>query len=730
MFRGKLLLVFAGAISLYGQTKLTSGVPAQFLINTIYRVILNGGNGFVIPIPSGPIALEVKLELAPYTSSVNIYVRCGQDIGGANIDVPVYDENATTINGVATVVLNRPSGGADGNCYIATEPNATGNAGSTAGRVTATIRPIPTGTMVTVPSLGSIYLAGQPAGAKLGTLSVPSNSPAQASISINPGQGLNILAAGLITPQPQSVGIPPSGSGGSTSTAAAFGLSAAIVPPVSMVGVFVGDTVISTATPLGLAVGDDLTDVPLYPLLQQVFYIGNGVGFSGGNRVFVTPSGATRLFLASIAGGFVPSGSFTALISPAAIPSVAAPSTNPFLVSGLADLFLADQPNGVGIGQNASAKIALAATPYSVPPQVPITLTAGQNLHILSLEEVIQPFQSPGEGPPGLSDLPIVAGLTGVFVGDTIDPTKTPAHLNPNNPAPTLTPLLQQTFHIGNGFLSKTAVRNFTVPAGATRLLLANAGGGTAALGFTAASVTVDDPNAPVINTGGIVNNAGFPSGPVAAGSMVAIFGSNFGPQTFPSSLPLPTTLGGTQVFFNATPAPLVYVSPTQLVAQVPQEVYGLTSALVTPVTNGVAGLSTYVALAPFALGIFTAGNGDAVIIDNNTGQIVTPSAPASRGDVLIMYATGLGPTLLDPATGHPAAGASPALLPIRVTLKSSATGAVITPPLQYAGLAPGFVALYQINMQIPADAPTGTVIVAVYAPSLTVANPVTIGIK
>src|SRR5580693_5452263 len=596
MFRGKLLLVSAGAISLYGQTKLTSGVPAQFLINTIYRVILNGGNGFVIPIPSDPIALEVKLELAPYTSSVNVYVRCGQDIGGANIDVPVYDANASTINGVATVVLNRPNGGADGNCYIATEPTATGNSGTTAGRVTATIRPIPTGTVVTVPSLGSIYLAGQPPGTKLGTLSVPSNSPTQASVSISPGQGLNILAAGLITPGPQSVGIPPSGSGTAT-TASAFGLSAATVPNVSMVGVFVGDTVDSTATPLGLAVGDDLTDVPLYPLLQQVFYVGNGVGFSGGNRVFVVPSGATRLFLASIDGGFIASGSFTALISPAAIPSIAAPSVNPFLVSGMADLFLADQPNGVGIGQNASAKIAAAAAPYSIPPQVPIKLTAGQNLNILGLEEVLQPSQSPGEGPAaGLSALPLVGGLTGVFVGDTIDPTKTPARLDPNNPAPTLTPLLQQTFHIGNGFLSKTAARNFTVPAGATRLLLANAGGGTAALGFTAVSVSVNDANAPVINTGGIVNNAGFPTGPVAAGSMVAIFGSNFGPLTFPSSLPLPATLGGTQVFFNATPAPLVYVSPTQLVAQVPQEVYGLTSALVTPVTNGVVGLSTYVA--------------------------------------------------------------------------------------------------------------------------------------
>src|SRR5208337_1522441 len=99
-----------------------------------------------------------------------------------------------------------------------------------------------------------------------------------------------------------------------------------------------------------------------------------------------------------------------------------------------------------------------------------------------------------------------------------------------------------------------------------TRLLFANAGGGTAARGFVIASVSPDNANAPRISPGGIVNNAGFAKGPVAPGSMVAILGSNFGPAKSASSLPLPTTLSGTQVFFNSTPAPLFSVSPTQIV--------------------------------------------------------------------------------------------------------------------------------------------------------------------
>jgi uncharacterized protein (TIGR03437 family) len=729
------LVALVSSGRLLGQTQLTSGVPVQFLINTLYRVVLNGKNGYVIPIPSNPIQLEVKVEMAPATAGVLVYIRCGQDIGGVAANNPVYDTVGPTLNGLATIVLERPNGGADGNCYVALEPvQGTGNAGTTGGRLTATIKPFPSGTPVTVSSLGSIYLAGQAPGTKLGNLTVPSNSPIQVPISLTAGQGLNILAGGLMTPPGGSVGIPPDGSGpialganANGTVAAAFGLSATAVFNMSLVGVFTGDTVDSTNTPLGLDYRFQLLTVPtLYPALQQVFYIGNGVNLSGQPRVFVIPQGATHLYLASISGGFNISGTFNASVSPASIPSVPA-ATNPMIVSPMADLFLADQPNGAGFGKVIASNYA----PYSVPVAVPIQLTAGQNLHIVPLEQATLGGQSSTHAENGISTLPPANGFDGVFVGDTINTAQTPAGLDVLVTQQTTAPVLQQSFYIGNGYSFSGELKNFTVPAGATRLLLANAGGGVAALGFIAASVVPDNPNAPVINKGGIVNNAGFATGPVAPGSMVAIFGSNFGPKTFPSSLPLPTTLGGTQIFFNATPAPLVFVSPQQVVAQVPVEMYGLTKALVTPVNNGAAGVPTIVDLASFSGGIFTTGTGDPVIIDNNTGKLVSASSPASRGDVLIIWMTGLGPTLLDPATGNPAPGtASPALFPIRVGLKDSATGKSAFAPVQYAGLAPGFVALYQVNVQIPADFPTGTAILAVGTPSQPAAPPVTIGIK
>lgn len=176
-------------------------------------------------------------------------------------------------------------------------------------------------------------------------------------------------------------------------------------------------------------------------------------------------------------------------------------------------------------------------------------------------------------------------------------------------------------------------------------------------------------------------------------------------------------------------------MSPTQIVAQVPFEIpfagFGPSTALVTVVSNGIPGIAQTVNIAPFAAGIFTTGTGEPVITDNDTGLLVSQSAPASRGHTLIIWTTGLGLSLFDPATGNGAPGvASPSLLPIVVTFKSAASGAQVTLLAQYAGLAPGFVALDQINIQIPASAPTGMVILQLQSPGLPLPIPYTIGIS
>jgi uncharacterized protein (TIGR03437 family) len=71
-----------------------------------------------------------------------------------------------------------------------------------------------------------------------------------------------------------------------------------------------------------------------------------------------------------------------------------------------------------------------------------------------------------------------------------------------------------------------------------------------------------------------VVSAANFKSGPVAAGSIISIFGSNLAPSgtEFASPSPWPKSEAGTSVFFNGLAAPLLYVSATQINAQVPSE--------------------------------------------------------------------------------------------------------------------------------------------------------------
>jgi uncharacterized protein (TIGR03437 family) len=187
--------------------------------------------------------------------------------------------------------------------------------------------------------------------------------------------------------------------------------------------------------------------------------------------------------------------------------------------------------------------------------------------------------------------------------------------------------------------------------------------------------------------------------------------------------------LGGTQVYFDTIPAPLLYVSPTQIVAQVPYETpispigsenesgTGSASAVVTVVSNGIPSIGQIAFLASMNLQIFTA-NGVPVITDSNTGQPVSSTSPASRGDTLIIWTTGLGYTALDPVDGNGAPNTtSAALLPVAATLRNSGSGATINLVPQYAGLAPGFVALDQINIQIPSNAQTGTAVLQLVTP-------------
>ena len=204
---------------------------------------------------------------------------------------------------------------------------------------------------------------------------------------------------------------------------------------------------------------------------------------------------------------------------------------------------------------------------------------------------------------------------------------------------------------------------------------------------------------------------------------------SYFGPDTaradqLPNPLPLPTTLADVQVLFNGAPAPLYFVSPSQINFYVPMGAptdQGPLDVLVVQKSTGriyaagSAGMNTY------SPGIYSpdAGVSRQAAVINQDGTINSPTNPAARGSVISIYATGQGFIPNAPPDGSPAP--SEPLLSTPFTPQVNFNGkfpeeypvAQGDPPagkfVQFSGLAPGYVGLWQINVYIPGNCPAGS---------------------
>ncbi len=210
-------------------------------------------------------------------------------------------------------------------------------------------------------------------------------------------------------------------------------------------------------------------------------------------------------------------------------------------------------------------------------------------------------------------------------------------------------------------------------------------------------SVSTPAVSGPTISAGGVVDGASFKPGPVAPGSIVSIFGTVLASGTAQATTAsLPTTLQSTQVLINGIAAPLFYVSPSQINAQVPWEVTGLftTDLTVKVFSNDVPSNVVAAALAITAPGIF-------VITHDADSTLVTSARPAVPGEYLRIYCTGLGMVTNEPPTGAPGP-----FSPLAYTAQNSTvTIEGLSAYVPYSGLAPGFVGLYQVNVQVPANA-------------------------
>ena len=177
----------------------------------------------------------------------------------------------------------------------------------------------------------------------------------------------------------------------------------------------------------------------------------------------------------------------------------------------------------------------------------------------------------------------------------------------------------------------------------------------------------------------------------VAPGLLVSIYGTGLGPETpeagvFGADGLLPTAVGGTQITFGGVASPLLYVSATQVNAQVPDAVAGHATALLEVRRNGLPRASLTVAVQPTAPGLFV-GAGNVVAAVNSDGSINGPEHAATRGSIVLLFATGDGLEL----SGWTQA-------PVAVSIGGNAAEVL------YAGAAPGFAGLMQINARVPAS--------------------------
>ena len=183
-----------------------------------------------------------------------------------------------------------------------------------------------------------------------------------------------------------------------------------------------------------------------------------------------------------------------------------------------------------------------------------------------------------------------------------------------------------------------------------------------------------------------------------------------------PGPLCLPLSVAGVSVSFDAesarlsVPGRISFVSPGQVNVQIPWEFQGLTNVQMKVAIGSFGSEASAVFTVPLAQASpaffeYDEGTGRRLIAGLDTAfQLLTSTNGARRGQVVQLYMNGLGQVVNGPPSGEVA----PSDRVVETQNTASVTIGGRNAEVLFAGLAPGFVGLYQVNVRVPGDAPAG----------------------
>ncbi len=212
----------------------------------------------------------------------------------------------------------------------------------------------------------------------------------------------------------------------------------------------------------------------------------------------------------------------------------------------------------------------------------------------------------------------------------------------------------------------------------------------------------------------------------LSPGEFLTLYGSGLASTTNSAAVPFPTNLSNVQVLINQIPAPIYYVSPTQISVIVPYITTPGSVAQIQVVNNGknsniVTQFTGLTSVGAFGYSPSNPSQADGIgyaAAERPDGSVISKSNPALVGETEALYLAGMGavsPSVTDGAAAPSSPLSNTTATPAIYLYDSSGNSA--TPTVTFSGLAPGFAGLYQINFTIPSGLVAGDAEIEIEGP-------------